>query len=299
MSYAPITVVNPITITSAMLISSTVPEADYAAYAGGTTYGLADRVIDETLHKVYESVQTGNVGHDPSTNPTWWIEVSPTNRWKLFDSSNSTQTAQSTSMSYVLRPGVTVTTLGILNATGINTVRVRVSGTAYDQTIDLTALPPESSWYAWGFAIRVSRTQIVIQNISNNPGGDITVDITGTTALAVGVIVIGQERTFGKGARYGARLGIQDYSRKETNDYGDTILVPRAFARKSSLATTLDAAEVDVTFDLMASLRATPCLWIGTNLYASTVVFGYYKDFEITIDYATESDMTIELEGLT
>lgn len=299
MTYAPITVVQPIAVTSAMLISCTVAEADHAEYAAGTSYALGDRVIDSAGHKVYESLQAANVGHTPSTNPVWWIAVSPTNRWKMFDSSNSTQTMRANAMTYVLRPAVTVNTIGILNATGITTVRVRVSGTAYDQFIDMNSLPPESSWYAWGFAIRVSRTQIVIQNVANNPGGDITIDITGGTELGIGVLVLGQERTFGKGARYGARLGIQDYSRKETNDYGDTILVPRAFARKSSLETTLSAEEVDVTFDLMATLRATPCLWLGTNLYASTVVFGYYKDFEITISYATESDMTIELEGLT
>jgi hypothetical protein len=55
--------------------------------AGGTTYADGDRVIVTTgYHKIYESQQAANTGNDPTTDDgTWWLEVSSTNRWKMFD----------------------------------------------------------------------------------------------------------------------------------------------------------------------------------------------------------------------
>jgi hypothetical protein len=61
----------------------------------------------------------------------------------------------------------------------------------------------------------------------------------------------------------------------------------------------VDNAELDNTFNLLTELRATPCLWIGTNLYGALSVFGFYANFEISIAYARYSDCSIDLESLT
>ena len=45
--------------------------------------------------KVYESLRATNLNHDQQqiqVHLLIWIEVSPTNRWKMFDTSNTTQT---------------------------------------------------------------------------------------------------------------------------------------------------------------------------------------------------------------
>ena len=73
----------PVAITDAM-VTTDVPEADYSAWASGSTYALGDRVIKG--HKIWESAQAGNTSHDPETSGSaWWIKVSATNRWRLFD----------------------------------------------------------------------------------------------------------------------------------------------------------------------------------------------------------------------
>jgi len=97
----------------------------------------------------------------------------------------------------------------------------------------------------------------------------------------------------------GARVGIQDYSRKERTDFGDVVLVERAFAKRASFQLLLRAAEVDSFNDFLASVRATPCLWIGSQRYESTTVYGFYKSFDIVIAYFDYSDCELELEGLT
>ncbi|MOA39798.1 hypothetical protein D3C78_1616060 [compost metagenome] len=50
---------------------------------------------------------------------------------------------------------------------------------------------------------------------------------------------------------------------------------------------------------LLASLRATPLLWLLSQRMQATNVFGWYGSFEILIQYANYSECSIDLEGLT
>jgi hypothetical protein len=298
-----LTIVKPITMTSAMLVSSTVPETDHAAWAAGTTYALGARVILTSTHKIYESLQAANVGKDPTTQSTWWIEVSATNRWKVFDTSNSTQTVQANSISYRITPGVAITSFAALNLANATSIRVRLVdatyGTVYDRTTDLKAVQPESEWWSWFFGVRVAPELSFATDLPAYPAADLLVDLIGGTGLSVGVFLFGQARQIGLGVNLGANVGIQDFSRKETNEFGDTVLVQRAFSKRASFDMLLEKADVDGAASFLTSLRAVPALYIGYGEYESTVVFGIYKDFQITISYATHSDCTLDLEGLT
>jgi hypothetical protein len=99
------------TITDAMLISTDVTEADYSEYDVSTTYGDGDTVIETAsgVHRIYESLQAANTGNAlpvlPATATAWWLEISATNRWKVFDGIIGTQTGKATSMQYLLSPG--------------------------------------------------------------------------------------------------------------------------------------------------------------------------------------------------
>ena len=97
----------PVTITTAMLISSTRAETDHSAWASGTTYAAADRCISTTTHRIYASVQGSNTNHNPTTDDgTWWIDVGPTNRWAMFDQTVGSITSQATPLTVVLDPGI-------------------------------------------------------------------------------------------------------------------------------------------------------------------------------------------------
>ena len=301
MSISTLAVVRPLAITPAMLVSSDVPEADYPEWAAGTTYADKDRVIKG--HKVWQGVGASNVGNDPETSPTKWQEVGATNRWKPFDRSMSSQARQASAISYRIKPGQAVTSVGVLNIQGGTSLRVRVIdpayGTVYDKTVSLARVPVAAAWWAWFFGERRTPTQALFTDLPSFPGADVLIDIAGTAELAVGVILLGQARSFSLGVRMGARVGIQDYSRKERSEFGDVMLVERAFAKRASFPMLLRAAEVDAFNDFLASVRATPCLWIGSGRYESTTVYGFYKSFDIVISYFDYSDCELELEGLT
>jgi len=55
------------------------------------------------VHHVYESLQANNVGHYPLISPTWWLLISATNRWAMFDQTISAPSANPESITVVLQ----------------------------------------------------------------------------------------------------------------------------------------------------------------------------------------------------
>lgn len=298
-------VVNPLTVTSAMLVSTDVPENDYPEWSSGTTYNTGARVILAAQHKVYESAADGNVGNNPATPSATpkWKEVGPTNRWKVFDESNSSQTVQANKITYRIRPGQSIPALGVLNIRAGVEIKVTVfdAGGAQvtQRVIRLARYPVASSWWTWYFGEKRAPTQALITDLPSYPTGEILIEITGTSELAVGVILLGVVRDFGLWVKAGARVGIQDYSRKERTEFGDTVIVERAFAKRATLQLCVAAGEVDALNSFMADVRAKACLWIGSERYESTTVYGFYKNYDFGIDYYDYSTFEVDLEGLT
>jgi hypothetical protein len=304
-------IVPPLAITDSILVvgsppATNVPENDYAAWSSMTTYAEGDRVILTSTHRIYESLQGANLNKNPVTETTFWVEVGPTNRWAVFDTSVSTQTAQSTNITYTLEPGIAINSLAILNLTDADEINIQITspasgspGIVYTETVDLGLTSPFSDWYNWFFGIRSRPSQYIVTNLPIYTDGIFEIEILGGTDLAVGVILIGQQQRFGRGIRLGARVGIQDYSRKETSEFGETILVQRAFAKKANFDLFIDKAEVDTLQIYLSGLRATPALWIGSTEYESTTVFGFYKNFDVLLNYPEHADCELEIEGLT
>ena len=294
-------VIKSITVTDAILTATSVAEADHATWLVGTTYALGDRVI--LNHLIYESLQASNTGKAPATETLWWAEVSATNRWKLFDLSSTTQTLIDAADYYEMTPGQAVNALALVNISGVLTVRVRLTdpsfGVVFDQTADLADVPSESSWYAWFFEPRTEQTQFVVSDLPSYPNATLRVDLTSSGAAYVGAMVFGTQRSIGMGVQQGLRLGLQDYSRKERNDWGDTVLVQRAYAKRATVSMLLANSELDNAYNLLVDLRATPCLWLISDNYTSLSLFGFFSNFEITIAYAQYSDVSLDLESLT
>lgn len=306
-------ILKPTAITAAMLTSSNVPEPatgadpDPAAYNGASTYALAARVHVASNHTIYQSAQAGNVGHDPTTDTTgtWWTAVGPTNRWRMFDERNSSQTTRTGGIDVTITPGVICNALTVDNVTETGAIQVSVTdpvdGLVYDKTHSMSAPISASEYYAWFFDPFVYKTTLVLSDLPTYPSAAIRVQaITGVSSVAgIGVLVLGQMRTFGLGVNSGAKVGIQDYSIKTRNAFGDYEITERAYAKRATFEMWVARQEVDALRDFMASVRATPCVYILSDLYASTVLYGFYKDFEISIQYRDYSVFNAQIEGLT
>lgn len=298
-------VIPPLTITDSRLTSSNVAETDYAAWSSATTYSLGQRVIVVSTHKVYESLQNSNLNKDPTlaSNATWWIEVSPTNRWKMFDISNTTQTTNADSIVVTITPGQVVNSVSLMNLEGIS-IRVKVTdpleGVVYDKTVSLNNNGTINNWYNYFFSPISKKKSVVITDMPSYGTAiiEITVTNTGRTAKC-GVCTLGQITYLGEGINLGATVGIQDYSRKEKNDFGDYVVVQRNYAKRAKYTMAVLNEQIDALQNLLADLRTTACVWVGDDNYESTMIYGFYKDFDIVISNHIVSDCNIEIEGLT
>ena len=96
---------------------------------------------------------------------------------------------------------------------------------------------------------------------------------------------------------YGVTVSILDYSTKERDGFGNLTLVPRRTVRLVDYDVKVDSDKVDFVVRALERIAATPTLFIGDELYSSSVTFGVYRDFTQGIDTPSISDLTIQVEG--
>lgn len=293
-------IVKPTQVTPGMLNSS-VAEDDFPVWDAGATYAAEARVIYS--HQVWQSLQADNTGKSPADNATWWVLIGPTNLWKAFDLSHSTKTRFSGSAWFEITPGRAVNSVALLEFDGLRSVRVRAIdpayGTVYDTTTMLWSTPGVSGWYPWTFGERRERRNFHTLDLPSYRGATIRIDIEAANDAGIGVILVGQQQSIGLGVFSGVRMGMRDYSRKETNQWGDVTLQKRAFARTRSIQVLVENKQLDNVDRVLASLRATPLLWLISERYEQINVYGWYTDFDMGIQYVHYSELTLNLEGLT
>lgn len=265
----------------------------------------------DKVHKIFESLAGGNQGNYPPLDVLEdvpkWAEISATNRWKAFDTSVGTMTENADSITYTIVPGVVFDSIAFLNLTAQSvqiTLTDAVDGVVYDETVNLldmipTGTIPEMDWYAYFFSSIMMTTELARPGISLylNTTVDITITYTGGTAK-VGGIILGTQMTLGNTA-YSPQVGIRDYSIKGTDDFGNPRIVERAYANKGSFDIIIPTASISYIKNVLASYRATLLLWIGVDDYSSTIIFGFFKEFNIVISHGAYAECSIEVEGIS
>ena len=294
-------VVKPTTLTSAMLVSTDATET-YTAWNAATAYALNDIVLRTTTERLYQRLVAGTTATAPESDTVNWLDIAPSNKWAMFDGEISTATTKSTSLTVVLKPGY-VNSLALFGLVGSNlavTVRDALAGNivyTLSQDLDGTII---ADWYQYFFEPVVQLAEVVLTDLPPYGDAHITVVLTGTGAVECGICLVGTFYTLGD-TQYGASVGIIDYSRKETDAFGVTTFVRRAYSKRMSAKLMLDNVQMNKVQRVLADLRATPCAWIGADdvTYAPLVVYGFYKDFSIEVAYPTASYCSLEVEGLT
>ncbi len=301
-------VIPPITITDAILTSSTAtePGTGETAYAAGTTYALGDTcsVIGTNSHIVYQSLQAGNIGHTPATSPTYWIAVGPTNRWKMFDTLRNTQTVSASPLTVVLTPGMRCNSIAVMGMVADSiTVTVTSGGsTVYTYTKDLRTRDV-TDWYAYYFDPFTSLPGIVLFALPPYTNAIITVTMTISSGnVSCGAIVVGNSEYLGD-MQYNAKDDVLNFSTITRDAYGTATLVARRNVPKTIQALWLDKSKVKRVADIRDSLNAVPAVWSGIDdpadgFFNSFLILGIYKTFSLDASGPNTAVVNLELEEI-
>lgn len=94
-------------------------------------------------------------------------------------------------------------------------------------------------------------------------------------------------------------VGITDYSRRVTDDYGVTTVVARGFARRMSVRLGVPTELADAVLRKLAALRASTAQWVANDAFACLAINGFLKDFDFDFSAPPLSYCTLTVEGLT
>jgi len=297
-------IIKPTVITDAMLVSSSVPEPDVGeeAWVATKAYAVKDVVIRATTHRKYERKVAGTTAKTPESDPDNWFDIGPTNRWAMFDRKVGTVTSSAGPLVVVLRAGG-VSGLGALELTG-RQLKASLTDSpggpvVYSKTIALDGTVIESV-YDWFFSDYEQLTDAVMIDLPQHfLSGELTIELTGTSGVEIGVLQVGQVVDVGM-TKKGASVGISDFSKKDRDTYGNFDILERTWSKNSSMQVLTEARDLNKIYRKLAALRATACIYIGTDRigFEPLITYGFYKDFGITVDYERYHLLNIEIEGL-
>lgn len=295
-------IIKPDTITPAKLTATNVPETDYAAWTAGT-YNAGDRVIYD--HKIWEAIATTTAQPDvgAAANPPTWLFVSATNRYRMFDAAISSGTSNSGSINVTITPTApynAVVLFGVEAATVQLIVRDSGSTIVYNETITLADYSTVNSYYTYFFSALAAQEQSEIAFLDvpyyANATYQLIIDAGAGTAVCTEA-VFGTQTELAV-TNFGTTIGIKDYSVKETDDFGNVTIVERPYSKRAEYDLTIETNQVSVFTRYLAGIRATPVVYIGDPNRSETIVYGYYRDFNVVLSNPSISSCALTVEGL-
>ena len=297
-------IVRPVTINDAVLTTSNVAETDNPEWLIGSPYttGNVVQVTDDLIHSVYEALGA-TTGDYPPDNSDKWLRVSATNTWAMFSDQISDTTDKAVEILVTLTPDAIVNGVSFFGLDA-STVTVEmddpVDGIVYTNTVTLVdASPTINNWWSYFFEPITKQSDLVLLDLPPFISAEINITISAPAGVAkCGLVSIGSQQQLGI-ANHGTSVGIIDYSRKELDSFGRPIITERNFSKRVSYDVSVVTSQVGAVQKTLSGLRTTPLTWVGDEGSEATIVYGYYRDFDIVIATPTLSSASIDVEGLT
>ena len=294
-------IIQPVPITAAMLTTSNVPENDAPLWTAGTyTLGTL-RIYNHHVYEVIVSSTTDRPDIGAALTTPSWLDLGATNRFKMFDQIISTQTVYTGLVDVDITPGAIINSAAFFGLSGNEitlTMTDPIDGVVYTETRSLQDNTLIVDWYTYFFEEIAFLPDMVFLNLPAYGSATITAIVDGGAGDAkVGEVVIGKQRTIGV-SNFGTSVSIIDYSVKSTDDFGNTVIVQRAYSKRADYDVTVETGAVAAVQKALADIRTTPTVFIGDENRPETVVYGFYKQFNIVLSTPSISDCSIEVEGL-
>lgn len=292
-------VLEPLLVTPEMLVSSSVPETDYPLWSSATAYSIGGRVIYQ--HRIWEAV-AANTNVAPASDPTKWVELGYTNRWRAFDQRLGGQvTNGSSAIIYQIQIPRTMNAIAFFGLDA-QTLRFKVttpsSVVVYDETVELVTRDDVINFWTYMYNEFTFRPDIVVNELVIPAASTLEITVSGGSAPKVGEIMIGREMNLGW-TLVDTALGIVDYSRKERDEWGGIYIIPRPVTSTVTFQAVVDTVNTNQVHQVARRIANKLCVFYATDGEDpfGTTIPGIMRDYELTI--GTEvSYLRIEAESL-
>lgn len=288
------------------VVTSNVDENDAPLWDEDDAYTAGNQVVVlGQVHKLFESIGA-NTNKYPPDHPEEWIDQGATNRWRMFDMNvgpdkQTVSTDSSNTVQVLLELDQIVTSVTLLNIDANNVriiMRDAFGAVVYDHYEDLLQSTPSSDWWSFFFATRSNIKTLVLTDLPSVQPSTIEMVLDGDAFPAkIGKMIVGEAVEIGC-ARYGTSVGIVDFSRKERDPFGNNFILERRYIDRADFDVQIPTSTIDNVKAILTAARATPTLYIGDEQFASTVIYGFYRDFSIIISGPKRSDLTIQVESI-
>ena len=296
--------IRPIEVTPEKLTNSNVPETEHPPWSASATYAIGAKVM--LNHRIYEALAAVPAGVKPGeeivseTSPANWLDIGANNRWKMFDEVVGTRTTNPGSVSVTIKPGAVVNSLALINVQGESVTVVMtdpIEGVVATRNYTLIDAAVDS-WYDWFFEEIDIRTNLVVLDLPAYGTASITVTVTSSGVAGVGALVVGKFANIGT-ALMGTGVGFDDYSLKERDPFGGWIVTEKEFSDTAKFPVKVNTDRVHKIRRMLIEVRAKPVVWVGSENYEATILYGFFTSFDLIYSGPNVSDCQLEIEGLT
>lgn len=303
-------VLAPITITDAMLSSSTIaePAAGETVWNAATSYTQGQRVIRTQTHRIYENIIAGVNATAPELTIAdqlpRWVDINPTSRWAAFDGYVNTPSSIVSPLTYVLRPGIfnAIALYGLVGDSCTITLKDAPGGTVvFTETTELIVAPIDHYDYYFPTAFK-QLSKAFVRDLVPYADPELTITVTaGASVASVGMVVIGDLRSLvieEGGTQYGAQAKPTTYSYIVTDAFGKTTIRRRASATDMDIRVQLTQGDSDNALLTLQEVLDVPAAWIGSDAsgFAGLNVFGLASG-SLSYEGPTHSIMSISVKG--
>ena len=299
-------IINPITVTDAM-VASTLAEDPTPVWAAGTfAIGYECHVV--ATHRVYKRTVATASATSPNLDETGWKNMRPTNKWAPFDIYTSTAATGTTSFTYTLTPGYfnAFALYGLTGATYTATLRDAPAGsTIWTSTGYLYEDP--LGWYEYLFNPVRNIGSLVFSDLPIRPNAELTLTITAASGqpVGLGMCAMGDyQPLFGYGdwggAQHGASAEPVTYSYIKTNDDGTTEIVRRHSATNLRINIAMPRDQADTVVQMLQTVLDVPVAVIASERagYRRLSTFGLIGSSPISYDSFNTANLSLTVKGL-
>lgn len=231
-----------------------------------------------------------------------WLDRGKINPLRMFDGKLDSLTTSSGTLTVTINPERMVSGIALFNvdaAIARVTMTDPTDGLVYDSgDISMIDNSGVTDWFAFFFSPYIKKSDFVSMILPPYPDAEIVVTVDGLGAqVSIGEVVLGRTFTLGV-AQFGSSVGILDFSEKEQDQFGNFNIIERKFSKRADYDVKIPTNTVSGVQRTLSKFRARPAVWVGDESREETIVYGYYKSFDIVLSNPALSDTSILVEGL-